>query len=488
MNILFNPAYVLKPDGDRILLLYRGGLRSLSEKVDVNFNSYIHPLHAIILSFIDGSDISDIVKRIITYIDIEPEFVRNFINTLIENETDLGFPYNDALLGFPTRTIICSSDKSDMIYNPDDFLLSNISLVNKRHNNVSFLIIMLNNKCSTNCYYCYADKRRTFDCLISFQRLCDIIKEAHELKVVSIDLIGGEVFLYKYWKELLQYLVKYNYSPILSTKHPLEESDISFIAKTNLPLQISLDSMLPETLKSMLSVNNHYISKLHRMFGYLQKYKVKTAVHTILTQRNTTVKDMQSLYEFLSDFDNILYWKPDLGTESIYSKSEYKGTITPLPDKLDLVSSFFNQIKGVAPFFIESGGVTNSADINIETSNRTDKLNKFLSRGFCAGNYSNLFILPDGNVTICEELYWHPRFIIGNIQTQGLAEIWHSERAWALYNMGQEEYPKGSDCQLCKIYDKCRDLKQICYRNILRQHGEDKWYMPDVTCPIQKVL
>lgn len=32
---------------------------------------------------------------------------------------------------------------------------------------------------------------------------------------------------------------------------------------------------------------------------------------------------------------------------------------------------------------------------------------KFFNRAFCSGLFSSLYILPDGQVTMCEQLYWN---------------------------------------------------------------------------------
>jgi hypothetical protein len=36
----------------------------------------------------------------------------------------------------------------------------------------------------------------------------------------------------------------------------------------------------------------------------------------------------------------------------------------------------------------------------------------------CSANSSHIFILPDGKVTIGEQLYWKPHFIIGDLSRQ----------------------------------------------------------------------
>lgn len=47
----------------------------------------------------------------------------------------------------------------------------------------------------------------------------------------------------------------------------------------------------------------------------------------------------------------------------------------------------------------------------------TNEINKrkFFSRSYCSGLFSSLFILPNGKVTMCEELYWYSKFIVCNI-------------------------------------------------------------------------
>lgn len=49
--------------------------------------------------------------------------------------------------------------------------------------------------------------------------------------------------------------------------------------------------------------------------------------------------------------------------------------------------------------------------------------------GSCGILENRLFVLPDGKVTLCEQLYWHPQFILGDLKEQTLAEIWQSPRA-----------------------------------------------------------
>lgn len=102
--------------------------------------------------------------------------------------------------------------------------------------------------------------------------------------------------------------------------------------------------------------------------------------------------------------------------------------------------------------------------------------------GRCSANTIHMFILPDGKVTICEQLYWKDRFIIGNLRKNNISEVWNSDRALALANMPQEEYSPDSACRNCDIFDKCKKNMNSCYTNILKVYGEEHWDYPDPRC------
>lgn len=120
-------------------------------------------------------------------------------------------------------------------------------------------------------------------------------------------------------------------------------------------------------------------------------------------------------------------------------------------------------------------------------NNTIDKLKQaeshFFNRAFCSGLFSSLYILPDGQVTMCEQLYWNKRFIIGNVKSNSILEIWNSKEAKSLYEIKQEDFPEDSLCHSCGKFKECRTFRQVCYRDIIRKYGSQKWYYPDVKCP-----
>jgi radical SAM protein with 4Fe4S-binding SPASM domain len=108
---------------------------------------------------------------------------------------------------------------------------------------------------------------------------------------------------------------------------------------------------------------------------------------------------------------------------------------------------------------------------------------KFSNRAKCNGNLSSIFILPDGKVTYCEQLYWIENFIIGDISNSTIKEVWQSSKARSKYYRLQNEYRPVSPCHTCLEFKTCHYTKGVCYKDIIEAYGEENWDFPDPRCP-----
>lgn len=482
MNISFNPHYVLKNDDGCVLLLGKKVLADNQDVFNENVNSAIHPFHAKILSFINGGEYETTLDKISTQLNIDRSKIKRFVDALIENKHQIGPVYKQSILGFPVNTIIKSDYHRTPAYHPQDFDYDHLDVRLKRHQSPSTLTLMINNTCATDCVYCYADKRHATRAGISLARIKELLKEAQEIGVINFDLIGGEVFLYEQWPELIKSFLDNGFEPYLSTKYPLSENDVATLKQLGIShIQVSLDSLVPNHLKKVLRVNDAYIEKIKFSFHYLDQYKIPVVVHSIISKYGDKTQDITSLYEFLSNFHNIRYWLTEIAGPSIYTKQQYTDFKA---DKAHLqeISKTLDTIAKDAKFKVING-INKDLETESDTRNFEQKMNEFMSRGLCSGNFSHMYILPTGDVTICEELYWNPYFIIGNVNKQSLMEIWTGEKALRLYQLKQEQFPKDSVCSDCEFFADCRDTRQICYRDTIKAYGEKAWYYPDVNCP-----
>lgn len=481
--ITFNPYYVLKPDDGRTLIMAKLLGRNLLKGVDDSFTNVIHPIYAMILSYIDGREYNDCINDAANDLEVPKELVEGFVTSLLDKPNRVLLKSQNMPSAFPPQTIISLPTPSDnKRYFASMFNYTKIDLCLKRHMTPSTVTLMLNNICLTDCIYCYQDKSRVANCQIPLDRIKELIREAKQLNVNTFDVIGGEFFLYKHWRSVLQELRKYGYNPYISTKVPLDESDIKFLSDLDIhDIQISLDSAIEEHLKPSLRVKTGYLKKMIDSIQVLDRYGIPIMLHSVLTKFNDSVEDMESVYNVIKDLKHLMDWHVVIGEPSLYPKTELDISIDPnaMNDIVDYLNSLKTDISINAPSKIQSLE-TLGATATIDLETRKDI---FFSRSFCSGLFSSIYILPDGQVTMCEQLYWNKDFIIGNILYNSLLEVWNSEKANSIYYLKQRDIPSDSKCHSCNHFEQCRSQRQVCYREIIRKYGEEKWYYPDANCP-----
>ena len=90
--------------------------------------------------------------------------------------------------------------------------------------------------------------------------------------------------------------------------------------------------------------------------------------------------------------------------------------------------------------------------------------------------------MPDGNATICEQLYWLPKFIIGDVSVKSIAEVWSSPAAFRLINLERKDVQKNSICKECRLFEACFNERNRCWVDIIKAYGYDNWDYPDPRC------
>ncbi|MCP4220093.1 MAG: SPASM domain-containing protein [bacterium] len=131
---------------------------------------------------------------------------------------------------------------------------------------------------------------------------------------------------------------------------------------------------------------------------------------------------------------------------------------------------------------ISFGGYTEKK--NFFDIEKQKKKENFYERARCSGNFYAFVILPDGKVTVCEELYWHPEFLLGDLTQQSIEEVWNSKEALALYNLSREseQIRVESVCKTCDEFASCHRQRGVCWKEVLYAYGLGNWDYPDPKC------
>ena len=359
---------------------------------------------------------------------------------------------------------------------PHQFAYKELDLKQGRfYNAPQGIVFMINNTCATDCIYCYAD-RSVKSKQLAFDKLKSIINQARKSGIASFALSGGEFFLYKKWKELLDELISNNYTPpLISTKVPLTEKQILEFKEYNIAVQISLDSINKGCLRTMLKVKNDYPEKIKRTISLLEKYNISFQIATVLIKENASIENLEQIYDFIVQFKNIRRWEIRAAFKSLYSKKGFN----------ELKISY-NTISELKEWAISKQTTTAFQIMPPSENNRkylqTSEGSRKFSGSKCSANSSHMVLLPDGKVTICEQLYWDPRFIIGDLSVESINEVWNSSRAIELAFPKQKDFSEKSACRSCSIFAECFSFQNKCFADALKAYGKENWDYPDPRC------
>ena len=485
-KLFLNPGYKLRSDKRRVLLFYKNEGPPLRQDVS-DFIGFLHPLFAILLGLFDGEKSLNKVVEEYTYLTgFKKEFAHSLVSRLVENKSEVKIDLRDQSFLFPKNTLVRTGKRQEVRhYNPYDFLIPHRQLDFKTRRLYDPLdaMLILNNKCATRCLYCYVDKRKSHLCRIPLPRLKELIREAGELGIRSFNISGGEIFTYTYWRELLKMLVENGFDPYVTTKYPLPPKDIHYLKEIGIKrINLSLDTLDRGRMREMLKVNDKYYDLILKTLKGFKDKDFEFCIQSLVTSLNQD--SMEALFNYLLEVGKARGIKVRAVKFSLYpgEGGDYQ-RLRPDKNKLAKIKALLNRLAEkhgdrVQLFFRDWAGREQYINPSAE-----EKQSLFENRSQCPGNFSSFVILPDGKVTLCEELYWHPRFIMGDVLTQSIREIWNSEAARSLYHLAADGVSEQSACKTCAQFSGCRRKQGVCWKQVLSAYGEENWDYPDPRCP-----
>lgn len=481
---VFNPDYVLRNDIHRIALYAKENANSYSSR---NWNSFIHPIQAKLFCFFTyRHTLGETVRELSAFFKKDIDTIVRLITPYLENPSPIYVSWKGKRILFPKNILI--REKCLTIpfvpsrLNIADYDCQDIDLESRRFYSGPLMItFMLTNTCVTHCIYCYADIRTRVEHPLSTSRWLELIQEADQMQVRQINLIGGEIFLHKDWDLLLKELVSRGMSPeYISTKMPFTKDLIVRLRNTGYrnSVQVSLDAYDSDILSRSLSVDKGYLERMKRGLRLLDESGLSYHVATVLHTYNGTEKVLRDLYDFLLSLHKLRNWRISPVVNSITIDYKQFATFKLRRSQLEMLSHYMEEsLSPESPFPILFNRMA------LDKSYYTSTIG---SRGFegaeCSALNTHLFILPDGKVSICEQLYWNPIFLIGEVNTSSLKEIWISDKNLRLAYIQRENIQKSSPCRYCKLFDHCFSYRNRCWVDIIKAYGEDYWDYPDPRC------
>jgi len=482
-----NPQYILRNDIKRVLLFYKNADPSVKEGIS-DFIGFLHPVLAILLSLCDGyRTILNVADEFESVSGIPKARIIKLLLSLVENQDIVKIDFNGHYFLFPLNTLVpYKNTHPHHKYNPFEYLIPNSQLDFEQQRLYIPLdsMLMLNNVCVTQCIYCYVEKSKTYKCQIPYKRIVELIKEASEIGMRSFNPTGGEVFTYRYWKELLRELVQNHFDPYVTTKYPLNERRIKELKDTGIKrINLSIDTIDRTQMKQLLRVEDSYYDLFLKSLKYLNNNNFDICIHSQVNSINQD--NMEKLFKYLLSFENINCIKVRATAFSRFFKggANTYSKLRPDKKKLESLKKVILQLKETHGDKVDFYFHDYQQKKKYINPSKTKKQDFFENRAQCSGNFHGFYILPDGKVTICEELYWHPQFIIGDILEQSIQEVWNSEKALSLYRISKEQIRSQSACKSCSDFDSCHLRGGICWKQVIYAYGSKNWDYPDPRCP-----
>jgi radical SAM protein with 4Fe4S-binding SPASM domain len=467
MALILNPEVKLRPDGGRAILFSVNSPDSLQDSAF----RYLYPQQAVVLSLFNGQRDLTEIKEAVAYL-----FNLDLHIALQEVENVLDLPVNKEQT---IRSILVEASsinhKTVRVYDPKDFIVSaeEINMSDVRCKKPCSILVLPTMRCFTNCIYCYADtggiqRHSEFDLLL-FKRL---LRYAKECEIETIEFSGGDIFCRGDAFKLIECTLSENLTPTVPTKYPLSRDQVKRLRELGLStIQISIDALSPDVIDKMMGKQN-YGEKILKTLDYLGEAGFLVRTNSVLTPYN--IRDAVNLVRYLAEKSYV--YKSNF---TCYARSLYRhdDSLFCLPSEVMVFENELNKIKSDFPNKVIN---FNGFPPQPYSGDENERASNFWERSFCTANRRCLVVLPNGKVTICEELYFHEYFIIGDLNKQSLMEIWNSPRALELAYPEQSLVPDGP-CKSCPDFRRCHDHLGRCVRDALKAYGQPHWPAPD--CP-----
>lgn len=337
-------------------------------------------------------------------------------------------------------------------------------------------MLMLTNKCNTDCIYCYADRPDTDE--MTRQEWGGIIKQLQALDIKIIVPGGGDPLARPDSIDIICDFIRAGFVFLLSSKCFVSEADARAMADAGFhtpvqglhrEFQISIDAADPLLAERMTNTHG-YLNRVKKSVANLMKAGIIPKIKAVMTPMNAT-EILPLIEEFVHD--GILSFG-----FSVYSRSGYRHD-----DSLFLSDSQKKEISDTIRIAqekyphlymygdaLEYAPATRESDYNLTWRDGMA----------CGGGFTSFTLTAGGKVILCEQVPAKEPFIIGDARTQSIMEIWNSEAMHRFLYPSRELF-KETICYECQEFDPCHYEKGWCYRDALFAYGTP--YAPPSRCP-----
>lgn len=305
---------------------------------------------------------------------------------------------------------------------------------------ISNLQFELSSRCNERCIHCYipnGKKNHGFD--MPVRKVKSLIDEFAEMGGIHVTLSGGEVFLYKNLREVVEYCRHKDLKiSILSNLIALKDEDLVWLKDANISIiQVSLYSMDPEKHDTITTVKGSW-ERTKNAIEKLVSNDIPVQISCPIMKANKVgygeVLEYARSLKIKAQTDYIMMARSDLATDNLANRLSIEETEVVIRD---IIANDPDYESGT----LEQLSMSDEFEFNPE---------KFKSMPVCGVGYDNCCITANGDVYPCAG--WQD-LVLGNVYKQSLKDIWeNSERLKELRQITQSSFP---ECLECEAMDYC---------------------------------
>ena len=303
----------------------------------------------------------------------------------------------------------------------------------------------LTNRCGLSCKYCFNRRALQSAPLDLDPGLIDkALRSKLGESVKYWYLSGGEPLLYSHLPEVLRLFQERGVGPKVATNGILATPEVldAWVGAGVRSVQFSLDTLDPGLQAYLNGGGKEDLETILSNLAHAVRSPLRVVVSSVLTGMNRReIKDIMA-FCFRSGVDSYTLY-PNVPSEPLHQE-----LIVPFPELLALMDELFSVYSSLCP--------TRVIDMTVPCFSQSPVYAKWKDilalrfHGCSAAQYA-LKITSGGRVSACICQDTEP-FIIGDLRTDGLDDIWVSEKAHSFRSL----YKKIPECVACSQADVCR--------------------------------
>ncbi len=305
--------------------------------------------------------------------------------------------------------------------------------------------------CNRACVYCYQGaipSKTAKDADLPAERVKGIIDEGVRLGSYNFFITGGEPLLRDDSYDILCHALERGMEPEFITKQYIPEDAAAKLAAAGLKeVFISIDSLDPEAARQLTGIGK-FAQGISATVQRLVAHGLDVKAKTVLTPLNIdtmpdTIRGLERLgvsWVGINPYSRNLQRHSDALMLSREQDDSFRDWITDFSAKRE-------------------NGISISYGADPENRKKEDFSEDFFN---CHVSTTALLFLPDGRVSKCDKQLPGDDFILGDLRTQSVHQVWGSRAMIEALKPPRERY-KGTPCYDCSYFDTCHERSRCFY-------------------------